>query len=159
MTVEQLRNALQAQPFRPFNLRMADGRALLVPHKEFLTMSPGGRTIIVFRPDESFSIVDLLLVNELDGLAAASHYAPLLPHPLPCFRAEIDRLPFGDEQSDSNESTPDDDGFTLGGLGAAVAVVDADQAVRSRLAMQHFLRISLNEALVTNEADYHADGV
>jgi len=41
-----------------------------------------------------------LLVNEFDGLAAASHYAPLLPHPLTCFRAEVDRLPFADEQSD-----------------------------------------------------------
>ena len=76
MTVEQLRNALQAQPFRPFNLRMADGRALLVPHKEFLTMSPGGRTIIVFRPDESFSIVDLLLVNELDFQAPVGGAPP-----------------------------------------------------------------------------------
>jgi SAM-dependent methyltransferase len=41
-----------------------------------------------------------LLVNDFDGLAAASHYAPLLPHPLTCFRAEVDRLPFADEQSD-----------------------------------------------------------
>ncbi len=66
MTIEQLRTALQAQPFRPFSLRMADGRALQVPHREFLSTSPGGRTIIVYRADESFSIVDLLLVNELD---------------------------------------------------------------------------------------------
>ncbi|MEY2571247.1 MAG: pilus assembly protein CpaE, partial [Acidimicrobiaceae bacterium] len=41
-----------------------------------------------------------------------------------------------DDQSDSTNSAPTGDGFTTGGLGAAVAVVDADQAVRSRLAMQ-----------------------
>ena len=47
-------------------LRMADGRSLMVPHRDLVSMSPGGRTIIVYREDESFSIVDLLLVNELD---------------------------------------------------------------------------------------------
>jgi len=47
-----------------------------------------------------FCVAVDLLVNEFDGLAAASHYAPLLPHPLTCFRAEVDRLPFANEQGD-----------------------------------------------------------
>jgi len=47
-----------------------------------------------------FCVAVDLQVNEFDGLAAASHYSALLTHPLTRFRAEVDRLPFADEQSD-----------------------------------------------------------
>jgi hypothetical protein len=66
MTIEQLRGVYQARPFRPFTIHLADGRALHVPHSEFLSHSPSGRTIIVYHADDSFSIVDLLLVTELE---------------------------------------------------------------------------------------------
>ncbi len=66
MTIEQLRNVDQARPFRPFTIHMADGRALHVPHSEFLSHSPSGRTVIVYHDDEKFSIVDLLLVNQVE---------------------------------------------------------------------------------------------
>lgn len=66
MTIDQLRNVHRAQPFRPFTLRMADGSALHVGHPEWLTFSPAGRTVIVFKPDDSFSIIDLLLVASID---------------------------------------------------------------------------------------------
>ena len=72
MTIEQLRQAHQAQPFRPFTIHTADGRAVLVPHSEFLARSPSGRTVIVYHVDESFSIIDLLLVTELEVHAASS---------------------------------------------------------------------------------------
>ncbi len=54
---------------------MTDGRALEVPHSEFLSHSASGRTIVVHHSDESFSVVDLLLVNELEvhGPSAARH--------------------------------------------------------------------------------------
>lgn len=41
-----------------------------------------------------------LLENEFDGLGAAKHYQSRLPYIFPRFRAELDRLPFGDEQFD-----------------------------------------------------------
>jgi hypothetical protein len=66
MTIEQLRTVHQARPFVPFTLHMEDGSALFVPHSEFLSHSASGRTVIVHRADDSFSIVDLLLVNELE---------------------------------------------------------------------------------------------
>jgi SAM-dependent methyltransferase len=43
-----------------------------------------------------FPIAVDLLTNELDGLGAASHYSEKLPKLFPRFRAELDRLPFGD---------------------------------------------------------------
>jgi hypothetical protein len=66
MTIEQLREVYQAQPFRPFRLHLADGRSFEVPHTEFLAHSPGGRTVIVFTEGESFEIIDLLLVTSLE---------------------------------------------------------------------------------------------
>lgn len=66
MTIEQLRTVHRAQPFRPFTIHMADGRAVHVLHSEFLSHSASGRTVVVHHADESFSVVDLLLVNELE---------------------------------------------------------------------------------------------
>src|SRR2546423_692260 len=66
MTVEQLRNVHRALPFRPFTIHMGDGRAFLVRHPDFLSHSPTGRTVIVHPDDESFHVLDLLLVTELE---------------------------------------------------------------------------------------------
>jgi hypothetical protein len=72
MTIEQLRNVLQARPFQPFTIHLTDGRHFLVPHPEFLARSPSGRTAILYHADESFSIIDLLLVTELEIHPTAS---------------------------------------------------------------------------------------
>jgi SAM-dependent methyltransferase len=42
-----------------------------------------------------------LLVNDSDGLGAAAHYHKRLPELFPRFQAEIERLPFQDEQFDA----------------------------------------------------------
>jgi hypothetical protein len=65
MTVEQFKATLHLQPFRPFTIRMADDRALQVSHRDFVAQSPSGRTVIVFQPDETYSVLDLLLMTEL----------------------------------------------------------------------------------------------
>ena len=72
MTGQQLRTAHLATPFRPFTIRMADGRSFHVPHPEFLVMSPGGRTVFIFRDDEEFSILDLLLMTEIEMSSQSS---------------------------------------------------------------------------------------
>lgn len=66
MSIEQLQAIHQAAPFRPFTIHVADGRQFDVPHREFLSHSPRGRTIIVYHDDDSFSVLDLLLVTELE---------------------------------------------------------------------------------------------
>ncbi|HMF19080.1 MAG TPA: hypothetical protein VKE98_17860 [Gemmataceae bacterium] len=73
MTAGQLRAMREANPFRPFTIRLADGRALAVPHRDFVSQSPGGRTIIVYQSgnEEAFSVVDLYLVTELEVQAQA----------------------------------------------------------------------------------------
>jgi hypothetical protein len=73
MTTERLQNAIHTQPFRPFALRLADGRSLHVAHPDFIAHKPGGRTAIVVREDESHDVVDLPLVVSLeDGTPATT---------------------------------------------------------------------------------------
>jgi hypothetical protein len=71
MTAEQLRTVREANLFRPFSMHLGDGRALTVPHRDFVSQSPSGRTIIVYHSDEAFSIVDFYLVTELEIRASA----------------------------------------------------------------------------------------
>jgi hypothetical protein len=68
MTIEQLRKAIQANPFRPFDILTGDGRRFHVPHPEFIAMSPKAeRTFVVFgRAGEDYTVLDLLLVVGLD---------------------------------------------------------------------------------------------
>jgi hypothetical protein len=66
MTTEQLRSAIRSTPFRPFTIRMADGRTFSIAHPDFLSMSPAGRTVVIYHPDDSASIVDLMLMTELE---------------------------------------------------------------------------------------------
>jgi hypothetical protein len=71
MIAEQFRAMKEAEPFRPFKIHLADGRTFIVPHRDFVSQSPRGRTIIVYGSGESFSIVDLYLVTELEVQEAA----------------------------------------------------------------------------------------
>jgi hypothetical protein len=72
MTIEQLRRMLQARPFWPFHIHLADGRSIPVEHPEFVGQSPAGRTIGVGLADETIEIVDMLLVTSLKPRANSS---------------------------------------------------------------------------------------
>lgn len=72
MTIEQMRTIHEANPFQPFTIHLADGRNIRVIHNQRMIMSPSGRTCIVYRPDDSFEIVDLLLVTTLEVHAGPS---------------------------------------------------------------------------------------
>jgi hypothetical protein len=65
MTKDQLQAVRDASPFSQFTIHLADGRSLRVLHRDFISLSPGGRTIFVYHTGEAFSIVDLLLVTEI----------------------------------------------------------------------------------------------
>ena len=55
----------QAKPFKAFDIHLADGLFLPVPHPEVLAITPPGRTIGVGLADGTIEIVDLLLVTSL----------------------------------------------------------------------------------------------
>ncbi len=72
MTIQQLKKVHGARPFRPYRIHIADGRSIDVQHPELLAHSPGGRTIAVAHPDDTFEILDLLLVTSLEVLNGKS---------------------------------------------------------------------------------------
>ena len=72
MTIERLREAYEAQPFRPFALHLADGREIPVLHREFILALPSGRTVVVCQPDDTLNIIDLLLVTDLEFKAVTN---------------------------------------------------------------------------------------
>lgn len=65
MTIEQVKQFYNAKPFQPFQMHMADGRHVKVASREFLAAAPSGRTVVVYDPDDSFHVIDLLLVTGL----------------------------------------------------------------------------------------------
>ena len=66
MTGEEMRNQLHAQPFRPFVLRLADGTRIPVHHPDFVAISPSGRIMTVYQPDDSSNVLDVMLVIGLE---------------------------------------------------------------------------------------------
>lgn len=76
MTIEQVRAAYNNQPFQPFVIHLADGREILVPHRDFMLTVPSGRTIIVVKPDDSWNVIDLLLVTDLEFKPALTNGHP-----------------------------------------------------------------------------------
>jgi hypothetical protein len=73
MTIEQFRATLRQEPFRPFVIRMADGRSFNVTHRDFVAQSQSGRTVIVAQPDDRYSVLNLLLMSKLEVAAANGH--------------------------------------------------------------------------------------
>lgn len=67
MTIERLRKAARAEPFRPFVVSLADGRRFRVRHPECILITPkASPTFVVAEKGEDYSIIDLLLVTSLD---------------------------------------------------------------------------------------------
>ena len=64
MGIEGLREAVRRQPFEAFTIRLADGRALPVPHPEF--MAVGNRRVIVVGQNDSWAVVEPILIVSLD---------------------------------------------------------------------------------------------
>lgn len=65
MRSEALRDAIHAQPFRPFTLHLANGTTVAIKHPEYILSPPGARTAIVMGEDDSYRVLDIGLVVEL----------------------------------------------------------------------------------------------
>ncbi len=66
MDIAGVREALHKVPFEPFVIRLADGRSLPVPHRDFVAIMP--RRVFVGAEDDSWSIVEPLLIVSLDSM-------------------------------------------------------------------------------------------
>lgn len=61
---------LRATPFRPFDLKMADGDTIHVHHPDFIARAPGSSTVTVYDRDEHFRIVHLSMVVTIEPTRA-----------------------------------------------------------------------------------------
>jgi hypothetical protein len=64
--LNQVRDAMHRQPFRPFTLYLVAGRSYLVRHPDFVAipMSPRGRDLTVYDADGSH-MIDMSLIFEV----------------------------------------------------------------------------------------------
>jgi hypothetical protein len=65
MRIQELHELRDATPFRSFVIRMADGRSVSVHHHDLMMSAPNGRTVIVYQPDSSFDILNVMLMTSL----------------------------------------------------------------------------------------------
>ncbi len=65
MTADTIRDFLRAAPFVPFSVQLANGRKVRVPHPDFASINPSGRTLIVYSHGEHFEMVDVMLVTNV----------------------------------------------------------------------------------------------
>jgi hypothetical protein len=65
--LNSIRNALKEQPFRPFELCLADGQRVPVKHPEFVAMNQ--RIVIVTDEESATRILEPLLIVSLEHLA------------------------------------------------------------------------------------------
>jgi hypothetical protein len=62
MAPSVLRQYVQAHPFKPFTVHLADGHSVPVKHHDFIFLSPSGRTATVyFGQDDEGEVFDVLL--------------------------------------------------------------------------------------------------
>lgn len=71
MEVSVVRDAVTRRPFQPFRFNLADGRAVPVPHSDFVWLEPRGRTCIVALGDGHLELIDVALIQSITLQQAA----------------------------------------------------------------------------------------
>jgi hypothetical protein len=67
MQAEQLREALDRDPFRPFNLRFGSGKVLKVSNPGLVAISKSGRTTFAFHAqDDGWDIIETMLIEAIE---------------------------------------------------------------------------------------------
>jgi len=64
MDIQVVRDALRRHPFKPFEIRLVDGRSVPVRQRELIAV--GQRCVIVIADDDSWSVVEPILIVSID---------------------------------------------------------------------------------------------
>ena len=73
MKLDQVRQRTE-NGFKPFVLQLSDDRRVPVPHPDFVAVGP--RRIVVIAADDSWSVVEPLLIVSLDSNGSRSRTPP-----------------------------------------------------------------------------------
>jgi hypothetical protein len=65
MTQDQFAQAIRRVPFRPFAIRMVDGRTFTVDHPDFAASSRRGHEVTFYADDNTTHLLDGRLIAEL----------------------------------------------------------------------------------------------
>ena len=65
MTGKKFREHMNARPFRPYTVCLADGQALKVVHPDFVAGAQDGREATVHGEKGGYNLIDLLLVTAI----------------------------------------------------------------------------------------------
>jgi hypothetical protein len=65
MIPDAIKSRLNNAPFKPFELRLTSGVKYVVPHPEMVSLSPGGRQMILWIIDNAYVDIDVLLVESI----------------------------------------------------------------------------------------------
>ena len=63
---EQIREPMKSQPFRPFTIHLPKDRQVGVVRHDFALLSPDGRTLLAYGPDNSFNMIDVMLIARVE---------------------------------------------------------------------------------------------
>ena len=66
MLPDAIRFRLTASPFKPFVLKLASGTQYEVGHPELVSISPGGRHLILWVDENRYVDIDVLLVESVE---------------------------------------------------------------------------------------------
>jgi hypothetical protein len=66
MTATELKEFCERTPFVPFDLVIPGRGKFHVPHPDFVSLSPSGRIVHVWRPNDEYAAVDVFLITALE---------------------------------------------------------------------------------------------
>ena len=69
-----IRKLIDAQPFVPFTIHLAEGGHLRVPTFDHVAIAPNGNRVIVFGDDDDYAVISPLLISRVtvNGHGASS---------------------------------------------------------------------------------------
>ncbi|HEY0455327.1 MAG TPA: hypothetical protein VGE41_03070 [Verrucomicrobiae bacterium] len=66
MKLDAIRELARAKPFKPFVLKLAEGSRITVGNAAWIAFSPKGSTLAVYKSDESFKIIEVATIAEVE---------------------------------------------------------------------------------------------
>ena len=74
--IREIRERLDRQPFHPFTIHLADGRAFDIPHPEFLWLRDAGRLYLVHGSQPVGERINSLLIVSIGPLVSPEKRSP-----------------------------------------------------------------------------------
>ena len=74
--LEELRKLIEQNPFTPFVIHMADGKALRVHTTDHIAIAPNGARVVVFNDEGTTDFLSILLVSRFTLDAAPTESVP-----------------------------------------------------------------------------------